>query len=92
MISGIEHRGGNTRRMSRIGAQGAIVALAALISLLGGCNRDEVIRAFRAGASDQLQAGAESIALGVINGAFSAFDIGADDSAAGETSTSTETP
>jgi urease accessory protein UreF len=70
-------------------AAGAIAALAALVAALGGCNRDEVVRAFRAGASDQLQAGVESIALGVINGTFSAFDLGSGDSGSANTSGAT---
>jgi hypothetical protein len=91
-------RGNETFKSSgNFGLRCAFVALATLVAALGGCNRDEVVRAFRAGSSDYLQAGAESIALGVINGAFSAFDVGADDSGDANTSgagenTTTTTP
>lgn len=68
---------------------GAIAALSGLLVSMAGCNRDEAVRAFRSGSSDQLQAGIESIALGVINGAFSAFDTGSGDSGDANTSGAT---
>lgn len=102
MFSRPRRRKGTFDCVGNFGVRGAIAALAALIAGLGGCNRDEVIRAFRDGSSDQLQAGVESIALGIINGAFSAFDLGGQDSGsantsgatagAGDTSGASETP
>ena len=86
MNSSIECTGNTDAAGRHFGLRGAIAALATLVAALAGCNRDEAVRAFRSGSSDQLQAGAEAIALGVINGVFSAFDVGTGDSADANTS------
>lgn len=91
MKSRIEHGSGRGFRSRKYGTERAVAALLTLCAGLSGCNQDEVVRAFRAGASDQLQAGVESIALGVINGTFSAFDLGTGDSGSANTSGATTT-
>lgn len=67
----------------------ALLALAALPLGAAGCNEDEAWDAFRSGASDQLQAGVESIVLGAVNGAFSAWDLRSGDAGSANTSGAT---
>ncbi len=64
----------------------ALLAVAVLPLGAAGCNEDEAWDAFRSGASDQLQAGVESIVLGVVNGAFSAWDLQNGDAGSANTS------
>lgn len=56
----------------RVGAAIAVLCIA-------GCNDDEAQKAFRGAANGALQAGALSVATGVIDGAFAVFDLGAGD-------------
>lgn len=60
-----------------------------LLAGLAGCNSDEAWAAFKSGASDQLQAGLNAILDGVVNGAFSAFDLSNGDSGSANTSGAT---
>ncbi|MBI5863135.1 MAG: hypothetical protein HZB38_01215 [Planctomycetes bacterium] len=69
------------------GAWSAALATAALLFGAAGCNTDEAMRAFRSSASTQLEAGVQSIASGVISGAFAAFELGTE-----STDSTTTTP
>lgn len=69
----------------------ALAILAAMPFALAGCNEDEAWDAFRAGASDQLQAGVETILLGTVNGAFAAWDLRSGDAGSANTSGATAT-
>lgn len=80
-----------SRRAHAIGSRRTWIAAAAasLALLSAGCNQDEAWNAFRSGASDSLQAGAQAIMTGVINGAFSAFDLKNGDEGSANTSGAT---
>jgi hypothetical protein len=67
-----------------------LTALALTLSLVCGCNDDEALRAFRDAAASSLQAGVDSIAGGIIDGAFAVFELGADETGGSDTSGDTE--
>ncbi|MCA9243847.1 MAG: hypothetical protein KDA32_07845 [Phycisphaerales bacterium] len=79
------------RRMStrKVGALGAILTAAATPFLMGGCNDEESLRAFRDAASTSLESSVNSFFDGVVSGAFAVFDLGAQGAANADTNTST---
>jgi hypothetical protein len=81
--NGTERTGRATRAVPARCACVAFLAAAFGIPFLFGCDEDAARSAFRGAASDGIETGVRAIVGGVIDGAFAAFDIGADTNAGG---------
>ncbi len=84
-----QHRSRRVRSSRKARAAGALLAVSTTPFLMGGCNDEESLRAFRDAASTSLETAVNSFFDGVVSGAFAVFDLGAEGAADANTNTDT---